>query len=301
MKPKVAIVGAGNVGAQAAFLLGLNKLANLVLIDIAANLAQGKALDLAQAFTVLGLDIKVEAGGYELLKDAELIIVTAGLARKPHMSREDLLVKNKEIIETIAEQVAAYAPEATVIVVTNPLDIMTYAFWQKSGLPPQKVFGMGGLLDSGRFRYFLSQASGLPSAQVDGLVIGPHSDMMIPLASQLAPELKANFHVAAVKARNGGAEIVSLLKTGSAFFAPAAALLEMSKAIINNEEKLFSLCCFADNVYGLSDVYLNLPAILGKDGVQKVVELNLSSQEKEALKEAAQALKATLTELGLVG
>lgn len=298
-RTKIAIIGAGNVGAQAAFLLGLSSYGDIALIDIAEDLAKGKGLDLAQAFTILGLDVKVEAGGYSLLKDSNLVIVTAGLARQPNMSREDLLVKNKQIVEEVAVNVVNFAPQAIVIMVTNPLDIMTYVFWKKSGLPHQKVLGMGGLLDSGRLSYFLAQATGFSVTAIQAMIIGPHSDMMVPLVSQLnlSGLNEFVFNQAALKARNGGAEIVSLLKTGSAFFAPAAALKQMVKAIINDEKKMFSLCCYTGKAYGLDNLYLNLPAVLGRNGVEEVVELKLSSAEKEALNKAAQALKLSLREL----
>lgn len=306
-KTKIAIVGAGQVGAQAAFLLGLNALGDIALIDIAKDMAKGKALDLAQAFTILNQDVNVVAGGYELLKDSSLVVVTAGLARQPQMSREDLLAKNKSIIEEVADAVAKLAPRAIVIVVTNPLDIMTYFFWQRSGFSHERVLGMGGLLDSGRLRYFLSQELNLPASMVQALVVGPHSDLMVALKSQASlsqaktasQSLAAVFAKSALKAKNGGAEIVSLLKTGSAFFAPAAAVLQMAKAILNDEKKLFSLCCYANNAYGLGDVYLNLPAVLGKNGVEKVVTLNLSLAEKEALNKAAESVKSSLKKLQL--
>jgi len=306
-KAKIAIVGAGQVGAQAAFLFGLNALGDIALIDIAGDMAKGKALDLAQAFTILNQDINVVAGGYELLKDSSLVVVTAGLARQPQMSREDLLAKNKSIVQEVADAVVKLAPRAIVIVVTNPLDIMTYVFWQRSGFSHERVFGMGGLLDSGRLRYFLSQDLKLPASAVQTLVIGPHSDLMVALKSQTSlkqteaasASLDAVFTNAALKAKNGGAEIVGLLKTGSAFFAPAAALLQMAKAVLNDEKKLFSLCCYANNAYGLGNVYLNLPAVLGKNGVEEVVTLNLSLVEKEALSKAAEAVKSSLQKLQL--
>lgn len=306
-QPKVSIIGSGNVGANAALLTAITGAADIVLIDVAEGLAAGKALDISQALAILGVETKVEGyGDYAYTAGSEVVVITAGLARQPGMSRSDLLHKNAGIVKSVIGQIKKYAPEAIIVVVTNPVDVMTYLAWQETGFPPERVMGMGGLLDSGRFVYFLAEAApGVARSMVEALVIGAHSDEMVPLARLataggktfellLGQEALAN---AAEKTRHGGAEIVGLLKTGSAAFGPGAAISLMVKAILLDEKRIFPVCCLAQGEYGQNDIYLNLPAIIGASGVEGIVELELNEAERDALAASASSVRAMLKEL----
>lgn len=305
---KISIIGSGNVGATAAMLIAGNALADVVLLDIVGGVPQGKALDISQAMSLF--DSKAMVGGtddYADLTGSSVVVVAAGLPRQPGMSRLDLLKKNAAIVESVIGQAVKSAPAAILLMVTNPLDIMTYLAYKKSGLPKERVMGMGGLLDSARMRFFLAQMGNVPVTEVDAMVIGAHGDEMVPLVSQakisgrlaaecLSPE---ELQAAVEGTKLVGAAIVELLKTGSAFYAPGAAIYQMVKAILNDEKRLTSTCCLAAGKYGLDGIFINLPAIIGAGGVEEIVELEISDEERAALERSAAGVKKAIKELGI--
>lgn len=303
---KITIIGSGNVGATAAFLIAGFGLADVVLLDIIEGIPQGKALDMSQAAPLMGADGKLKGtNNYEDITDSNIVVVTAGLPRRPGMSRLDLLEKNGAIITQVVEKVTRFAPRAIMLIVTNPLDVMSYLAYRKSGWPKHRVIGMGGLLDSARFSYFLSSAANIPVTSANGIVIGAHGNTMVPLTSQATisgrPADKFISHeemqTIVEKTKHGGAEIVSLLKTGSAFYAPATAIFTMVKAVINNEKRTISTCCLAEGEYEQSGLFLNLPAVIGAGGLEKIVELDISASEMKALKLSAEGIKKANEEL----
>ena len=305
-RAKISIIGSGNVGANAALLTAVSGVADIVLVDVVDGLAKGKALDISHALSIMGIDAKVDGHAhFTYIVDSKIVVVTAGLARQPGMSRTDLLYKNAAIVKSVMAQVKNYAPNAIVIMVTNPLDAMTHLAWRETGFPPERVMGMGGLLDSGRFIYFLAEAAGVDRSTVEALVIGSHGDEMVPLAGLatasgrtlemiLGQEALAEV---AEKTRRGGAEIVGLLKTGSAAYGPGAAISLMVKSIINDEKRVFPVCCLARGEYGQDGIYLNLPAVLGARGVERIVKLELPEAEQDALAASAAAVRKMLQEL----
>ncbi|MCK4267748.1 MAG: malate dehydrogenase [Actinomycetia bacterium] len=304
---KVAIIGSGNVGSNTAFLVALLGVANIALIDVAEGLAEGRALDICQALSILQLDEDVVGGqDFALLKGAEIVIITAGFPRKPGMSRKDLLDKNAAIIKSVCAEIKEKAPDAIVIVVTNPVDAMAHLAWKELGFAHEKVIGMGGMLDSGRFIHFITEATGVARSAVQAVVIGSHSDQMVPLTSFVRvgdedsdfPVKESVLSGAAEKTKHGGAEIVKLLKTGSAAYGPAAALSTMINSIIDDEKQVFSVCTLAQGEYGLSDIYVNLPVQLGADGAGQIVEIELSEEEEKALELSADSIREMLSELG---
>lgn len=305
-RKNVAIIGSGNVGANAALLSALSGTADIALVDIAEGLAAGKALDISQALAILGLDDKVVGGeDYALIDGADIVVMTAGLARKPGMSRTDLLHKNAAIVTSAAAQIKARAPEAIVIVVTNPLDAMAYLVWRETGFPSERVMGMGGLLDTGRFINFLAEAADVDRSTIEAIVVGAHGDEMVPVSS-LATTAGAPFTealgdeelaAAAEKTRHGGAELVGLLKTGSAAYGPGAAVSMMVNAILADDKRVLSVCCLAQGQFGQSDIYLNLPAVLGAGGVERIIELDLQKSERLELAASAASVRALLNEL----
>ncbi len=305
-RPKVAIIGSGNVGSNAALFTALSGVADLVLLDIVAGLAAGRALDMSQSLAIIGNDTRITGGDdFALLAGADIVVVTAGLPRRPGMTRVDLLHKNAGIIRSTMAHIKEHAPDSIVIIVTNPLDAMTHLARQELGGPVEKIMGMGGLLDSGRFTYFLSEAAGASRASTQAMVIGSHGDEMVPVTSQAAAGGasftrligEAALNEAAESARNGGAQIVGLLKTGSAAYGPGAAISLMVQSILRDEKRVFSVCAYARGEYGQSDIYLNLPVALGAKGVEKIIEMDLSQSETEALAVSAKAVRAMLKEL----
>ena len=294
--PKVSVVGAGQVGATTAHLLALKGLADLTLIDIVEGLAQGKALDIMQSAAIEGFRVQVQGTtDYGAMTKSRLVIITAGLARKPGMSREDLLAANANIVGPIAERIAAVAPEAIVIVVTNPLDVMVALTLQRTGFPRSHVIGMAGVLDSARLRAFLAQRLAVPSSEIQAMVLGSHGDLMVPLKSSItvrgepiATTLRAEeLDQLLQRTRDGGAEIVALLKQGSAFYAPASGVVEMASAILRDTHAVLPVCAWLEGEYGLRDVCIGVPAQLGAQGVERVVELSLSPEERAALTASA--------------
>lgn len=307
MKRKISVIGAGNVGASLALYLAEADLADIVLVDILEGIPQGKALDLSQAGPVRGYNSRVVGtNDYSQISGSNMVIVTAGLARKPGMSREDLLAANADIVGKVAAEIKSKAPEAFVLVVSNPLDIMTYHTFRKTGFPPHRVFGQAGVLDSVRFRTFVAMELGVAFSDTQAMVLGGHGDTMVPLPRYSTvsgvpiTELISKERIEAISARtrDGGAEIVKLLKSGSAYYAPAAASAEMAKAVFMDEKKLLPASAYVNGPYGLSDLYIGVPVILGAGGVEKVIELKLEKEEREALTKSAGMYKEMLKFLG---
>ncbi len=307
MNRKIGVIGAGNVGASCAQYIAEANLADVVLLDIVEGVPQGKALDLTQAGPIRGYNSMITGtNSYDDLKGVDVVIVTAGLARKPGMSREDLLNKNAAIVGSVAENIAKVAPDCYVIVVSNPLDIMTYHFRVKSGFPSNRVVGQAGVLDSIGFRAFVAMELNVAMSDVQALVMGGHGDTMVPLPRYSTvsgipiSELIAADKIAAMtqRAKVGGGEIVKLLGTGSAYYAPAAASVEMARAILTDEKKLLPASALCEGQYGISDLYIGVPIIIGAGGVEKIVELKLTDEESAMLQNSAETYKETLAILG---
>jgi malate dehydrogenase len=305
---KITVVGSGFVGQTSAMRLLEKGLGEVVLIDIIEGKPQGLALDLKEAAPVEGYEPTiVGTNDYADTAGSEVVVVTAGLARKPGMSRDDLLAANSEIVGSVVRQAVAASPEAVVICVTNPLDIMTYLAWRRSGLAPERVFGMGGLLDSARFAYAIAEATGAPIESVRALACGAHGDAMVPLprhstvGGRPLTELLDAGQVAALVERtvSGGAEVVALLKTGSAFYAPAASVARMVAAVLSDSGETLPSCVRLTGQYGIDDVYLSVPATLGREGVRAIPELPLDAEEASALRDSAATIAASLDALGL--
>lgn len=297
---KVAVIGAGQVGGTCAQRILERGLADVALIDIAEGLACGKALDLGQAAATEGYDLKIEGGSdYSLMKGSEAVIVTAGLARKPGMTREDLLTQNAKIVRGVVENIKRYCPESIIIMVTNPLDIMTYLAYKISGFEKDRVFGMAGVLDSARFRFFIAEKLKIPVSEIEAFVLGGHGDLMVPLIEHAKvrgnplDEFLSDYEIDNLikKTRDGGVEIVSLLKTGSAFYAPSSAACEMLEAVLKDKNEILPVSAYLEREYGLEDVYCGVPARLGSDGIEEVVEFKLSDDELAALHKSARQVK----------
>lgn len=300
MRQKVAVIGAGNVGATCAQRILERGLADVALVDVVEGLAQGKALDLAEAAPLEGHDGRISGSmTYEGIAGSSLVVVTAGLARKPGMSRSDLLEANAKILQSIIPQVVAHAPQAILLVVTNPLDIMTYLAWRLSGFPRQRVLGMAGVLDSARLRYFVAEKLKRSVQDVQALVMGGHGDSMVPLSgrttvsgkpvSELLPAPEVEQLVQ--RTRDGGAEVVKLLKSGSAFYAPASSVAEMAQAILRDEKKVLPCCVYLKGEYGLKEVFCGVPVRLGARGVEEIVEISLTANETAALAASANGVR----------
>jgi malate dehydrogenase len=307
MRKKVTVIGAGNVGASLASYIAEDNLADVVLLDIIEGVPQGKGLDLLQAGPIRGYDVNITGtNDYKDIAGSEIVAITAGLARQPGMSREDLITKNANIVGQVVENVVKYAPNSFIIVVTNPLDIMTYHAFKKSGFPANRVMGQAGVLDSIRFRTFVAMELKVSVSEVQALVLGGHGDSMVPLPRYTTvggvpiTELLPTEKIAALsqRTRDGGTEIVKLLKTGSAYYAPAASTAEMIDAILNDRKTMLAASALVKGEYGLSDLYIGVPVILGAKGVEKVVELKLLPEEKEGLHNSAKIYKDMLKVLG---
>lgn len=303
---KISIIGAGNVGASTAQRLAELEIGNIVMVDIVTGLPQGKCLDLMQAAPIIGYDVNITGtNNYADIEESDIVIITAGVARKPGMSREDLLKINEKIIREICKNVKIYAPNSIIITVTNPLDIITHVVYKCFGSDRKKVFGMSGLLDATRFRYFISQEIGCSVNDVHSLVMGGHGDTMIPLVqyttvsgipiTELLP--LATIDKLVEKTIKGGAEIVNLLKDGSAFYAPAAAIAEMIRSILKDTGKILTASVYLQGEYGFQDVCLGVPVMLGKEGIKKIFELELTSDQKAALQRSKEAVTAEIEQL----
>jgi malate dehydrogenase len=300
-KFKIASIGAGNVGASAAQYCLEKELGDVVLFDIVEGMPQGKALDLTEAGPIRGYSAQcVGTNDYADIAGADVCIVSAGLPRKPGMTRLDLLEKNGQIMSTICENIKKYAPDSTVIVITNPLDVMVYLAQKKLGFPANRVIGMAGCLDSSRMRSFVAMELGVSMKNVDTMVLGSHGDDMVPLPhyttvsgipiTKLLPQDRIDAIVE--RTRKGGGEIVALLKTGSAFYAPAASAVRMAEAIIRDEKQLLPCAAQMNGEYGLSDIYMGVPCMLGKDGIEKILELDISDADKESLHKSAEEVRS---------
>jgi malate dehydrogenase len=300
MLQKVTVVGAGNVGATLAQRLVERELADVVLIDILEGIPQGKALDIMESAPVERFDARMRgSNGYELSDGSDVIVVTAGLARKPGMSRDDLVQKNTEIVGSVVREAARRSPKAVLIVVSNPLDAMCEVARRVSGFPPERVFGMAGILDSARMRWFIAEELGVSVENTHAFVLGGHGDTMVPLprystvAGIPITELLPRERLEAIvrRTRDGGIEIVNYYKTGSAYYAPSAAVAEMVEAVLRDKKKILPCAAYLQGEYGLRDVYLGVPVKLGRGGVEQIVEITLTPEEKEALERSAQAVR----------
>ena len=303
---KISLIGAGQIGGTLADLIGIKELANeVVLFDVASGIAKGKALDIAQSSSVDGFDVKFSGtDNYEDIKNSDVIIVTAGVPRKPGMSRDDLLGINLKIIKQVAEGIKQHAPNAFVICITNPLDVMVMAFQKYSNLPSNKVVGMAGILDSSRFKLFLSLELNVPVKEIEAMVMGGHGDTMVPLPRftkvsgkpllELVKEGKlSNDRLENInqRTRDGGAEIVKFLEKGSAFYAPAASGVEMASAYLNDRKKMLPCAAYLSGEYGIEGIYAGVPVIIGKNGVEKIEEISLDDNEKKEFMNSIDSVK----------
>ena len=308
MLQKVAVVGAGNVGATAAQRLAEKNLARtVVLIDVLEGIPQGKALDQFQSGPIEGFDTRViGTNGYDEAAGADVFVVTAGIARKPGMSRDDLVKTNAGIVRSVAEQIRRVAPAAIIVVVSNPLDVMCHVAMQASGFPRERVLGMAGVLDTARYRTFLAEAMDVSVEDIQAMVLGGHGDTMVPLVSyttvsgipvtQLLEQAKLDAIVD--RARNGGAEIVGLLKTGSAYYAPSAAAVQMVEAIALDKKRILPCAVWLQGEYGIRDVFCGVPVKLGRKGLEQIVDIRLTAEESRALHASAEAVRSTMVALG---
>src|SRR5581483_8086841 len=307
-RPKITVVGAGNVGASVAQYAVEKELGDVVLVDVVEGIPQGKALDLAQAGPIHRYDASlVGSNGYDETRDSDIVVITAGLARKPGMTRDDLLFKNAEIVGSVVEQVVARSKNAILVLVTNPLDAMVQLAWKKSGFPTKRVVGMAGVLDSARFRTFIAQELQVSVENVTAFVLGGHGDTMVPLPrystvagipiTELLPKDKIDALVQ--RTANGGAEIVGYLKTGSAYYAPAASAVEMVEAILKDKKKILPCAAYLDGQYGVKGVYVGVPVKLGRAGVEEIIEITLTPDEQAAFNKSAGAVRELVDKLKL--
>ena len=304
-RTKIALIGAGNIGGTLAHLVGLKELGDVVLFDVFPNMAAGKALDIMQSGPVDGFDaVMAGAGDYSAIAGASVVIVTAGIPRKPGMSRDDLIATNAKVMAEVGQGIKAHCPDAFVICITNPLDAMVYVLQQKSGLPANKVVGMAGVLDSSRFRLFLAHEFGVSVEDVTAFVLGGHGDTMVPLvrystvAGIPVPDLvkmgwSTDEKIGAIvqRTRDGGAEIVKLLERGSAFYAPAASAIAMAESYLRDKKRVLPCAAWLTGQYGVKDLYVGVPVVIGAGGVEKVVEIALSTEEKAAFDKSCAAVR----------
>ncbi len=304
-RKKIALIGAGMIGGTLAHLCETKNLGDVVLFDIAEGLPQGKALDISQSSAVDGCDVNLKGtNDYADIAGADVVIVTAGVPRKPGMSRDDLVAINTGIIKTVGENIKKHAPNAFVIVITNPLDAMVYVMQKVSGLPTNKVVGMAGVLDSSRFAYFLSEALNVSISDINAFVLGGHGDTMVPVVDYTTvsgiplPEFVKNGWITQEKldqivqrTRDGGAEIVNLLKTGSAFYAPAASAIRMEEAYLYDKKRILPVAAYLNGEYGVKNLYVGVPTIIGAGGAEKIVEISLKPEQKAMFDKSVAAVK----------
>lgn len=307
-RKKISIIGAGFVGATAAHWAAAKELGDIVLVDILEGIPQGKALDLLEASPIEGFDARiVGTNTYEETKDSDIVIITSGVPRKPGMSREDLLDINRKIIESVVAEVIAKSPQTILIMVTNPLDTMTYLAYKKSGFPRERVIGMAGVLDTARYRTFIAMELGVSVEDIQALLLGGHGDEMVPLPryttvsgiplSQLLPKERIDQLVD--RTRKGGGEIVNLLKTGSAYYAPSAGVIQMAEAILKDKKRILPCCVYLEGEYGLKDICFGVPVKLGQRGVESIIEIELTEEEKALVSKSAESVKKSIAELKL--
>ena len=304
-KPKISLIGSGQIGGTLAHLIALKELGDVVLFDVAEGIAKGKALDLSQSTAIDGLNVSITGtNNYDETSNSDVIIITAGVPRKPGMTRDDLLGINLKIIKQVAEGIKETSPNAFVICITNPLDVIVMALQKYSGLPKNKVIGMAGVLDTSRFKFFLSQELNVPISEVDSFVLGGHGDTMVPVPNRTTvsgkplldfvkegkiSEEKLNEIID--RTRNGGAEVVKLLETGSAFYGPAASGIEMAESYLKNLKKTLPCAAHLNGQYGVKDLYVGVPVIIGSNGIEEVVELTLDDEEKRYFDISIDAVK----------
>ena len=300
---KISIIGAGNVGSTIALLTTCFDLADVVILDILEDLAKAKALDISHALSALNCDRGIKAtADYREISDSDIVVITAGLPRKPGMSREQLVQSNSEIVKEIILNIKQFAPNAIVLVVTNPLDSMTYLAYKLSGFSSKKVLGMAGVLDASRFKELISKATSAKRSKIATSVLGTHGDTMVPLLSQTEVEGKpicdllkeSQIDEILTQTKNTGGEIVSLLKTGSAYYGPAASCFKICSAILRDKKEILPASVYLEDEYGLKDVCVGVPVCLGKEGIEKIIELKLTKSELDALHKSAQSVKETL-------
>lgn len=313
-RPKLSMIGSGQIGGNLALMAAQKGLGDVVLFDIVEGMPQGKALDLYETTPVQGLNSTITGtNDYKDIADSDIIVITAGIPRKPGMSRDDLLNTNAKIMTDVANNIKKYAPGAFVIVISNPLDAMVYLFQKVSGMPKNQVMGMAGVLDASRFRTFISMETGVSVEDISAFVLGGHGDTMVPLPRYSYvggiplpdyPGLSQERIDAMVdRTRKGGGEIVALLKTGSAFYAPAASAITMAESILKDQKRVFPVAAMCEGEYGYNDMFIGLPVLLGSGGVEKIIEIDLKPEEKQALDNSAEAvkgLKEDLTRLGFL-
>ncbi len=309
-KPKVSIIGAGNVGATLGMRIAESALADVVMVDIVEGMPQGKALDLSEARPVVGNDVGiVGTNDYAEIEGSDIVVTTSGVPRKPGMSRDDLIEINAKIAKSVAENIKKYAPDAIIIQVANPLDAITYVIAEITQAPKNKIMGMAGVLDSARYRYFIAEELGVSVRDVQGFVLGGHGDSMVPLPRLTTvggvplPELLPPDRIEAIveRTRKGGAEIVNLLKTGSAYYAPSAATWEMVKAILKDEKRILPVAVHLEGHYGIEGLFVGVLAVLGKNGVEKVWEVPLKPDELEALRASANHVRELVQKVDELG
>lgn len=307
-RKKIALIGGGQIGGTLAHLIGLKELGDVVLFDIVEGLPQGKTLDISQAGPIEGFDARLKGtNSYADIAGADVVIVTAGVPRKPGMSRDDLLGINLKVMSAVGEGIKAHAPNAFIVCITNPLDAMVWALRQFSGVPHNMIVGMAGVLDSARFRHFLAEEMNVSVEDVSAFVLGGHGDTMVPLprfstvAGVPLPELvkmgwlkQDRLDQIIQRTRDGGAEIVGLLKTGSAFYAPATAGIEMAQSYLRDKKRVLPIAAHVDGMYGIKDLYVGVLAVIGEKGVERIVELNLTAEENAALQKSADAVKGLI-------
>ena len=305
---KITVIGAGNVGATTAQRLAEKEYGDIVLVDIVEGLPQGKGLDLMEAGPIYNYDCKITGtNSYEETENSDLVIITSGLPRKPGMSRDDLVKVNADIVKSVVDQAVQKSPDAILIVVSNPLDVMTYVTYKVCNFPRERVIGMAGILDTSRMRTFIAMELNVSIENVHAFVLGGHGDTMVPLAryttvagipvTELIPEDKLDSIIK--RTRDGGAEIVSLLKTGSAFYAPAASIVEMVDAIVKDKKKILPCTVLCNGEYGLNDVFIGVPVKLGKNGAEQIIEIKLNQEETEALNKSAESVRSLCTGISL--
>ena len=307
-RKKISVIGAGFTGATTAFILAQKELGDIVLVDIpqAENPTKGKALDMLEAGPVQGFDANIiGTSNYEDTKDSDVVVITAGIARKPGMSRDDLVQTNQKVMKAVTKEVVKYSPNCFIVVLTNPVDAMTYTVFKESGFPKHRVIGQSGVLDTARFRTFVAQELNLSVKDVTGFVLGGHGDDMVPLVrysyaggiplEKLIPQDRLEAIVQ--RTRTGGGEIVNLLGNGSAYYAPAASLVEMVEAIVKDQRRILPAIAYLEGEYGYDGIYLGVPTVLGGNGIEKIIELDLTAEEKAALDKSVESVKNVMSVL----
>ncbi|KJR40579.1 Malate dehydrogenase, NAD-dependent [Candidatus Magnetoovum chiemensis] len=309
MKKRVSIIGAGNVGATLAQLLAFNNIADIILYDIIEGIPQGKALDIFEACPLWNSSSYVTGSNdINALEDSDIVVITAGLARKPGMSRDDLLIKNAEIIEKVSAEIKTLCPQSIVIVITNPMDAMAHVAWNTTGFPKNRVMGMGGTLDATRFCSFTALQLNISPADINSIVLGGHGDQMVPMPrfttvkgvpiTELLSEETIDSLIQ--RTRNGGAEIVNMLKTGSAYYAPASAAYLMVKAVILDEKAVHAACCYLEGQYEINGLFVGVPAVIGAMGIERIIELNLNETERKDFEHSVNAVKSLIKKLNIL-